>query len=197
MGRKSKLSDVQWEQVGKRLLEGESGRALGREFGVAEATIRGRFAGQRGQINLGSLGATSLSPSPLRGPPSPAGGRGEPCAHFSQHSALHSVPNSAPDLAARLSSITEHLAFAAVYGAATAQRLSGIASAQADQMDAAPPEQATDALKRIAALTAAANNAAEIGVILLKAYKDVMDSMNKPEADEAGLLREIARLLPQ
>jgi hypothetical protein len=96
-----------------------------------------------------------------------------------------------------LSSITEHLALAAVHGAATAQRLSGIASAQADQMDAVPPEQAVDALKRIAALTAAANNAAEMGVILLKAYKDVMDSMNKPEADEAGFLREIARLLPQ
>lgn len=39
MGRPSKLTDAQWETIGKRLLAGESTSALAREFGVSAERV--------------------------------------------------------------------------------------------------------------------------------------------------------------
>jgi len=44
MGRKSSLTEKQWSEIGRRLVAGEKGRALAREFEVSEAIIRKRFA---------------------------------------------------------------------------------------------------------------------------------------------------------
>lgn len=44
MGRNSKLTDAQWEKIGKRLLAGESLSALAREFGVSKASLSTRFS---------------------------------------------------------------------------------------------------------------------------------------------------------
>lgn len=176
MGRKSKLTDAQWEQIGKRLLDGGSARALGREFGVSEATIRERFATQHKKIKnvANQVVATTMA---LRELPI-------------------SAQISAHNLASRLIAISEHLAGAAVYGAATAHRLNGIANSQVEKIDDAEPEKTIEVLKRIDALTRVANNASEIGMNLLRANKETIDSMNKPETNESELLKEIADLLP-
>ena len=73
-----------------------------------------------------------------------------------------------------------HLAGAARYGAATAHRLSGIAHNKAGEIDDAEPldDKSRLALGDIAVLTRMANGAAEIGMSLLKASKDV-----KPDDD--------------
>src|SRR5882724_2259578 len=44
MGRPSKLTERQWEEVGKRLLGGEKPAALAREFKVSKATLSERFS---------------------------------------------------------------------------------------------------------------------------------------------------------
>jgi len=43
MGRKSSLTEKQWSEIERRLIAGEKGRALAREFEIFEAIIRKRF----------------------------------------------------------------------------------------------------------------------------------------------------------
>ena len=44
MARPSKLSEKQWETIGKRLLGGESNASLAREYGVSKTAISSRFS---------------------------------------------------------------------------------------------------------------------------------------------------------
>jgi hypothetical protein len=152
MGRKSKLTEKQWESVGKRLLAGEKGRALAKEFGIAESTIRERFSALHGKVKAvaNQIVATEA--------------------------ALKELPVSAQitahNLADQLRSISQHLASAANYGAATAHRLSGIAHAQVAKVDDAEPEKSTEALQRIGVLTKLANESGALGLNLLNANRD-------------------------
>lgn len=50
MGRKSALSDKQWEKIGQRLLAGESTSQLAREYGVSKSTISGRFSERTNRV---------------------------------------------------------------------------------------------------------------------------------------------------
>lgn len=168
MGRPSKLTEAQWESIGKRLLAGEGGRELAREFGVAESAIRKRFSAQVKKIKdvANQIVATEI--------------------------ALKALPVSAQisahDLAAQLRSISTHLASAANYGAATAHRLSGIAHAKVSEIDDAKPldDESIETLKGIAVLTRMANSSSEIGINLLRANKETVDDLNRqalnPEA---------------
>lgn len=178
MGRKSSLTEKQWEVIGKRLLKGEKGRVLAREFGVSEAAIRKRFGAQTKQIkdvaNQLVAAETAFSALPI------------------------SAQISARTLADELKEISQHLAGAARYGAATAHRLSGIAHNKVSEIDDAAPldDESLKTLKGISVLTQMANQSAEIGVNLLRANKDSIDAMNKPETDSTQLLKDIAAQLP-
>lgn len=81
----------------------------------------------------------------------------------------------------------------------TAHRLSGIAHSKIDQIDDATPldESSLESLKGIAALTRMANASSEIGLNLLRANKEAIDNLNKPETDSAQLLKDIAACLPE
>lgn len=155
MGRKSKLTEEQWAQIRSRLLEGESGRALAEEFGVSETAIRKKVSSQVSEIksvaNQIASAQTALSKLPI------------------------SSQISAQTLAQRLMSISNHLASAADYGAATAHRLAGIAHMKVAEIDDSAPltEESVQTLKGVAVLSRMANEASEIGVNLLKANKDV------------------------
>lgn len=161
MGRKSSLTEKQWSEIERRLVAGESGRALAKEFGISEAAIRKRCGAQAKQIkdvaNQLVAAETAFSALPI------------------------SAQISARTLADELKEISMHLAGAARYGAATAHRLSGIAHAKVAEIDDAKPmdDESRVALSDIAALTKMANGAAEIGMELLKATKD-----HKPEDDK-------------
>ena len=87
---------------------------------------------------------------------------------------------SAHTLADELKEISMHLAGAARYGAATSHRLPDIAHHKAGEIDDAEPldDKSRLALGDIAVLTKMANGAAEIGLNLLKASKEV-----KPDDD--------------
>jgi hypothetical protein len=162
MGRKSSLTEKQWSEIGRRLLAGEAGRALAREFGVSEAVIRKRFGAQTKQIkdvaNQLVAAETAFSALPI------------------------GAQISARTLADELKEISMHIAGAARYGAATAHRLSGIAHAKVSEIDDAAPldDKSMLALKGIAVLTNLANAAAEIPIGLLKANKDMPTEDEKP-----------------
>jgi len=162
MGRKSSLTDKQWSEIGRRLLNGESTSALSREFGVAKSTISGRFSERTGKVKA----TASLIVK----------------AETALDLLSISERNSAHDLANQLRSISSHLASAANYGAATAHRLSGIAHGKVAEIDDSAPldEGSIDALKGIAVLTKMANSSAEIGLNLLRANKDAMTGEDEP-----------------
>ena len=154
MGRPSKLTDAQWEAIRKRLLAGEVGRELAREFGVVESAIRKRFGAQIKQIKdvANQIVATEV--------------------------ALKALPVSAQisahDYAAQLRAITTHTVGAAQYGAAISHRLMGIAHDKVMEIDDASPlgDESAQTLKGIAVLTRMANESSEIGLNLLRANKD-------------------------
>lgn len=179
MGRKSALTEKQWNQIEQRLVNGEKGRALGKEFGISEAAIRKRFGTQAKQIktvaNQLVAAETAFKALPI------------------------SAQIGARTLADRLMAISEHLAGAAEYGAATAHRLSGIAHNKVAEIDDAAPlnDESLKTLKGISVLTQMANQSSEIGVNLLRANKEAIEAMNKPEAgDPAALLKELVEHLP-
>lgn len=160
MGRKSSLTDKQWVEIGERLLKGEAGRVLAREFGISEAAIRKRFGAQTKQIkdvaNQLVAAETAFQDLPV------------------------SAQISARTLADELKAISNHLASAARYGAMTSHRLMGIAHGQVEKIDDAEPEKSTESLLRIVALTKTANTSAEIGLRLLQANKDSMQADDEP-----------------
>jgi AcrR family transcriptional regulator len=154
MARPSKLTDAQWEAIGKRLLAGESAAKLSREFGVSKAAISVRFSKRNETIKsvANQIVETERALSFL---------------NVSEQIAARSLADD-------LKAISEHLAGAARFGAATSHRLAGIAHNKVAEIDDAKPldENSLTALKGIAVLTRMANDASEIGLNLLRANKD-------------------------
>lgn len=164
MGRKSALTEKQWQTIEKKILGGASVRGLATEYGISEAAIRKRLGTRTKDIKT--------------------------VAHqlVEAETAFQNLPISAQisarTLADDLKAISSHLAGAAKFGAATAHRLAGIANAQIDQIDDAKPfgDESLKVIKGIAALSNVANLAAEIPMGLLKANKDTINDLNKPPA---------------
>lgn len=168
MGRKSSLTDSQWEQIGKRLLLGvESARSIAREFGTSEASLRRKFPARRKDVKTVANQIVEAELALKRLPIS------------SQIDALTLVDE--------LKAISHHLASAGKYGAATSHRLSAIAHGKAQEIDDATPldEESLVALKGIAALTRMSNEASEIGINLLRANKEAVDNINKGDESKA------------
>lgn len=163
MGRPSKLTEKQWAEIEKRLLEGESRRAVAAKFGVSEAAIRKRLGAQVEQIKTVANQVVAA----------------ERAVQELPVSAQVSVAN----YAAKLRALSDHLLGAATYGAATSHRLAGIAHAKVQEIDDAAPlnSESLEALKGVAVLTKMANESATIGLNLLAANKDAVKEMNQQE----------------
>lgn len=163
MARKSPLTPKQWKEIEERLVNGEAGCALAKEFGVTYNAIKKRFGAGVHQVKKVAAQIVATE------------------------SALKSLPVSAQisavNLANRLRSISEHLSGAAEFGAMTAHRLSGLANSEVQKVDEVDPLQSLEALKGVSALTRLANDSAEIGLNLLKANKEAIDDLNK-QADK-------------
>lgn len=179
MGRRSKLTEQQWEFVGKRLLAGEKARQLAKEFGVAESTVRERFSDVNGKIKAVANQIVATD------------------------SALKALPISAQiaaiSLADDLKAMSTHLAGAGKFGAATAHRLSGIAHSKVQEIDDAKPldAESLESLKGVAILTKMANEASTIAVNLLAANKEMVKEINSGGAQAPGeLLSELVAYLP-
>lgn len=165
MGRPSKLKDSQWQEIGKRLLAGEKGADLAREFKVSPATISQRFSKSTEKVKSvanqileteGALKALSVS---------------------EQVSAIN--------LADQLRSISMHLAGAANYSAAISHRLAGIAHGKVQEIDDAAPltAESRESLKDVAVLQRMANESSSIPLNLLAANKDTVRMLHDQASD--------------
>lgn len=158
MARPSKLTPDQWKIVSKRVIDGESMRALAKEFGVSEGAIRQRVNTQTAQVkNV----AHKLAEA---------------------HTALAELPTHqqymAVSLSEKLRNISDNLAAAAQYGAQTAHRLSALANSEVAKVDDAEPLASVENLKGVAALTKLANESATIALNLLSANKETVQRIN-------------------
>jgi hypothetical protein len=175
MARPSKLTPAQWDEVGRRLLAGETARSLGREFGVSETAIRKKF-GAHQSVSSQSLQVRTAA---------------EKLADA--NSALEALPIAqrqvAIDLADKLRSISGSLASAAELGAKTAHRLQALANSEVAKVDDAEPLKSVENLKGVAALTKLANDSASIALNLLAANKDTVTRLNEQGSapEESGL----------
>ena len=171
MGRKSKLTETQWEEIGRRLLSGEGVRALAAQFGISPGQISKRYP------NNASKAVHAVA---------------EKLADAQTALAALPVPQQAQamSLADELRSISGHLAKAANYGAATAHRLSALANAEVSKVDDADvlSSESMEAMKGVAALTKLANDSSSIALNLLAANKDTAAKVNAPVNDLPGIV---------
>ena len=179
MGRKSPITEKQWEQIGKRYADGEGARPLAKEFGVSEAAIRKRFSAHIAQVKrlANQVVATEVEIKKLP----------------------ISTQIEVRTLADRLKAVSEHLAGAAEYGASTAHRLSALANTKLQEIDDIDPEKSGTALASVAVLMRTANISAEIPCNLLNANKERIKAINeeapRPQIDMTDAARRIAFLL--
>lgn len=164
MGRPSKLTEAQWDEIRRRLLEGERAADLAREYGVSKTRISENVSKRASavkdvakQIVAAEVSFRKLSVS----------------EQFDTVSILRNLTNT-----------LGHLSSAAAYNAATSHRLAGIANMKVAEIDDAAPldDKSREALKDIAVLTRMANEASEIGLNLVKANKEIFANPEDPPA---------------
>jgi hypothetical protein len=161
MGRKSKLTDKQWDAIGKRLVAGEKAAALAREFKVSPATISERFSKSTEKVKsvANQLVATEQALDDLS----------------------VSEQISAISLARKLRSMQEHLVGAGEFAASTAHKLHSLANMQLIKIDEVEPHKSTDVLKGIATLVKVGNDAGVIPSAFLAANKEAVKQVQKEE----------------
>ncbi len=179
MGRPSKLTPSQWDDIGRRLAKGEKPSALAREFKVSPATLSERFSKTTEKVKTvaNQIVATDAALKSL----------------------TVSEQLSAVSLANDLIAMSTHLAGAGKFAAATAHRLAGIANAKVQEIDDAAPldDKSRDSFKDVLVLTEMANKASFIPINLLAANKDTVRKLNEGDPmNKDQLLREIAAALP-
>ena len=178
MGRKSNLTDEQWEAIRQRLLKGETSRAIAEDYPqISASSIRGKF-GKQSNIAVHSdqvkETAQKIADAQL---------------------ALQALPPvnrpAALDLAASLQSISASLARAAELSSKTAHRMAHLANSEAAKVDDVNPltvGTSVEALKGVAALTKMANEAGSLGLNLLNANRDRMKNLAEDETPDPGAL---------
>jgi hypothetical protein len=182
VARPSKLTAQQFREIERRVAAGETIRGLAREYGVAEATLRGRGVSAHTAQVREIAQKLAAAHSELATLPVPQ-----------QHLAIQ--------LADELREISQHLAAAARYGSATAHRLAAVAHAQVQALDDAKPlsDASVTTLKGVSALTRLANDAAQVGLNLLKTNEDTIKEHNERARQQAIRVTrvEIVPMRPQ
>lgn len=181
MGRKSALTPEQWAEIDRRiLLEGESAYKLAKEFGVNESTIRRKI-----KPSCADKAESAVTHPEIRAIALRKANADDESERVARRIAQLPVATQrvVTSLAARLSTISGHLASAAEYGAATAHRLTALANAEVSKVDDADPlsGDSMDAMRGVAALTKLANDSASIAINLLAANKDTVKALNAEE----------------
>lgn len=173
MGRKSALTPEQWVEIERRaLVDGQSVNSLAKEFGINEKAIRRKISPNKSEAKTGEKPLRELAVAKVQLDKA-SGDLSEKIAELPI-----SRQQIVSDLAKKLSSISEHLASGAEYGAATFHHLSGIAHTKRAEIDYSKPldEEGREALKDIMMLTRTANEAAATGLNLLAANKGMVNS---------------------
>lgn len=174
MSRPPKLTEFQKAEIGRRLALGESGRALAREFGIGEATLRRNFSTQTAKIKNVATRLVSVEGELLEMP-------------VSAQMAVRS-------LADNMKAAAGNLAKLALIGSDTAVRLATRANLKAAKADEAGGEMDLATQATIAGLTLSANRAAAPAVSLLAA--DQRRPQEESE-DEGVMLYDLSTLSPE
>ncbi|MES2586991.1 MAG: helix-turn-helix domain-containing protein [Pseudomonadota bacterium] len=168
MGRPSKLSDKQWQEIKDRLVDGESGRALAKEFGVTETAIRRRLSSQVEKIKTVAIQLHT--------------------AEKDFNSLPVSSQVSAQSMLIKLREIGENLISAAANGAITANKLSlramSLSSFIGDGLDSCDDEQ-RQAMRDVMALGMGVNTHADLGLKLMTVSKSYpLTDIGKDESNK-------------
>ena len=172
MGRPSKLTDAQWEKIGKKLLAKEATLSqLARDYGVSKGVISQRFSKRLETVKnvANQIVATNQATELL---------------NVSERFEAFSLANE-------LMSISTHAASAGKLGMMTAHRLNAIANEHAQKIDDADPESTSGAMKTAMALSQVANEASKIGMNLLSANKGI--AQGQSEQNERRTLADFYR----
>lgn len=174
MGRKSKLTPDQWAEALRRVVGGEATRAVARDFGVSESTLREKISAQSAQVK--SVAQQMVAAD----------------------AALRALPVSAQlvavDLAAALRTISGNLAQTAAINSGLSLRLSGIAAGQAAKISDDDPMGAPEQLQAVSALTKMSNDAMSLPLALVAANNKsgaVLGSVISEEAAPAPMIIEL------
>jgi hypothetical protein len=173
MGRKSKLSDAQWKRIEERLLNGEAGNALAKEFGIAPSTLREKTAHLK--IIKESVNQIVTAESKIQALP------------ISAQITAHSY-------AARLRQISSGILETAANGVRTSTKLSRLAADAAEEMESFNPDIEADVtrVKTISALTRLSNEAASVGMDLMKANKESMSDPDESNNKQPEMILLVA-----
>lgn len=176
MGRKQALTPDQLLEAERRhFIGGESLNSLAKEFGVNESTLRRKIKPNKAEGETGPKSLLELATDKARADAS--------AKQIAEQIAELPISRQqlVNDMARRLSNISEHMAGAAEFSAATAHRIAGIANAKVLEIDDAAPlgGESLESLKGIAALTELANKAAHIPLNLLAANKEAVKELNQ------------------
>lgn len=190
MGRRSKLSEEQWVEVGKRLLEGASPSQLSKEltaqgFRISESSIRSHFdrKGQSTKTVQQMAGEIFDAEQAIKA---------AEAAKSNAQKTLQTMPAATQvatmTLVQRMRTMSESLAEAADVSARTALGLANKANLEQQKIDDAEPMKGS-ALKNTVLLQKAANEAAELPtrIIAAAANRDVMRRVTEddvPPEDE-------------
>ena len=172
MGRPSKLSDRQWAEIGRRLANGETTRALAKEFGVGAATVSGRFSERVPKLKSLANSLASVE-------------REVECLPVSEQATVRS-------LADQLKAIGSNLARAARAGSDTAAQLAEMANGKVKGLLQEDGKVDQVALLNISDLTMVANRAATPALRLVAASqgKDVPEDLPQDQPNMSNLSDE-------
>lgn len=175
MGRPSKLTDAQWEEIKRRVLEGEKPADLAREFKVSKTAISVRVSKRVEAVKTvaNQIVATERA--------------------LGQLTVSEQILSTS--LAGRLRSISDNLAQAAEYGSATALRLHALANAEVQKVDDSEvlSPKSLEAMKGVMLLSKVANEAAESAHNLLSANKErVRTPLTPPGEDDPLIAHELS-----
>lgn len=161
MGRPSKLTPAQWDEIHRRLLKGEKTADLAREFNISKTRISERFSGRFETVQ--SVANQILTAE-----------QAFQALPVAEQIETVSILND-------LRAVSQHLASAAKFGAATAHRVAMIANRQLDKLDEADPlaDDGVNTLRVVSAMTEVANKAGQLGIGLLQANKETVKEMNQ------------------
>jgi predicted DNA-binding protein YlxM (UPF0122 family) len=175
MGRKSSLTDKQWLEIERRhVVDGESINALAAEFGVNESSIRRKIKPNKAESPNRQNPLQALAKEKVR--------VDEESKRITEQIAELPYAKQAivADLARKLTNTSSHLASAAEISAASAHRLSMLANQQLEKVDDVSPLKSAAELQAVALLQKMANSSSEIGLNLLRANKDALQTDEEP-----------------
>lgn len=175
MGRKSSLTPDQWLEIERRhVVDGESINALAAEFGVNESSIRRKIKPNKAESPNAENPLKSLAKEKVR--------VDAEAKHIAEQIAElpYAKQQIVADLARKLQNVSSHLASAAEFSAATSHRLSMLANNQLQLVDDVEPMNSLKELQAVTILTKMANSSSEIGLNLLRANKDALQTDDEP-----------------